>query len=97
MPSMRSACPRVRGRTTPSFWRSSSDSPGIDFIVDTVRKPERFIPAEARDILGLAVEIHRILGIDLELFGDFRLERGELRPNPRELARTKIRGTTEAR
>ena len=82
MPSIRPAWPMVRGRIVSSFCRTSIDSAVIGRIVEIFRQLQAFVAPVGRDIGGLAVEIDRVLGVDLDLprnrFGDF----GELRPDP---------------
>ena len=91
MPSIRPAWPMVRGRCACSLWRTSFDSPGSARIVDIVGEDEAFVAAIRFHVGRLAAEIDLVFGVDFELLGDLRVELGEARPDPRQVADADIR------
>ena len=53
---------------------TSFESPGSAGVVEVVRQVEALVAAVGGDIGRLAVEIDLVLGVDLELLGDVRLQ-----------------------
>src|SRR5262249_11451358 len=64
---------------------------GKHCVVELLRQLETFITAIGLDVRQLPVEIDGILGADLELLGDLRIQRGELRPYPSHFGETERR------
>ena len=60
-------------------------------VIEIVRQCETFIAPIRRDIRRLARQIDIVLGIDLDLLGDFRRELAEARPDFREIRDRDIR------
>ena len=62
--------------------------PGDRRVVEAILQLETFVPSVRRNVGSLAVQVDRILGIDLELLADPRIERGEFRPDARDFVET---------
>ena len=81
IPSIRAACPSVRGRTGSSFALISFDRPGNAVEIEPVIKEQPLIPPKCRDVGALSVEIDGIGGICFDAFAQSRRNRSEFRPD----------------
>ena len=84
MPSMACALAMVAGRMATSFWRSSADRPGISCVVDPVRDLAGLVAPNGLDVVALAVEVDRVLRVDVELIEDRRGQGADLGPDARD-------------
>src|SRR5262249_24591219 len=60
-------------------------------VIEIVGERETFVAPIRGNVGGLAIEIDRVLGIDLELLGDRRRNRAEPRPDARDVGERNVR------